>query len=56
MGHEFSLLKKITNTYTIVIDGKRYIQEGSIPSVIETVRNDYKQKKDEEALLNKWID
>ena len=36
------LIKKITRDYTVVIDGKRYIQEGSIPSVVQAVINGVK--------------
>ena len=34
-----ALIKKIARNYTIEIDGKRYITEGSIPSVIEAIIN-----------------
>ena len=33
------LIKKITRNYTIEIDGKLYIAEGSIPSVIHAIIN-----------------
>jgi enterochelin esterase-like enzyme len=44
--NDYDLVKKITRNYTVVIDGKRYIQEGSIPSVVKAVINSVKTKNE----------
>lgn len=42
---ELELIKKITNAYSIEVgQGHKVIQVGSLPSVIETIKNYLKNK------------
>ena len=36
---EYKFIQKLIRDYAIEIDGKKYIQVGSLPSIVTTVKN-----------------